>query len=257
MATSLTVRTKDGIEWYCEHQGHGPDLILVPSGEGDCASFTQVATLLANSFKVTTFDMPGMSRSTAPDAALHELSAYVLATQIVSLMDELSIDVATFYGCSSGGLVVLALAANYSGRVRSAIVHEVPLGKKLSAFTTMDDATIVDVCRRIFATEMVEDNEAWTALGPAYHARLDRNYVTWVRNYVDKVERTFSKAELNVRPVDWTVGALTPMGAFFENVTTASQAGIPIGLLPSRHFPQVTIPAVLAEHIRMAATKHL
>ena len=28
-----------GIEWYCEQRGDGPAVVLVPSGEGDCASF--------------------------------------------------------------------------------------------------------------------------------------------------------------------------------------------------------------------------
>jgi pimeloyl-ACP methyl ester carboxylesterase len=258
MAAISTVTTRDGIEWYCERQGDGPHLILVPSGEGDCASFAQTAAILASSFTVTTFDMPGMSRSSAPEAAMSDLTATILATQVVNLMDKLGINVATVYGCSSGGLVALALASKFSERVRSAIVHEVPLSKMLGkAFATMDDAATVDACRHIFATNMIEDKEPWIALGPDYHARLDRNYVTWVHKYVNRVERCFDKDELTKRPIDWTVGALSPTGAFFENVTTACQAGIPISLLPCRHFPQVTIPATLAEHIRSAATKHL
>jgi hypothetical protein len=28
----------DGIDWYCELQGNGPAVVLIPSGEGDCTS---------------------------------------------------------------------------------------------------------------------------------------------------------------------------------------------------------------------------
>jgi pimeloyl-ACP methyl ester carboxylesterase len=256
MATMSTVRTKDGVEWYCERQGQGPHLVLVPSGEGDCASFAKVAVLLAHSFAVTTFDMPGMSRSTAPEAAMADLTAAKLASQVISLLDELSIDIATFYGCSSGGLVILTLASVYPERVRSAIVHEVPLTKSLGALARLDDEAIVDTCRHIFV-EIVGDKDAWAALGPDYHARLDKNFVTWVRTYVDRVERSFTKKELTVSPIDWTIGALSPAGLFFDNVVAACHAGIPVGLLNSRHFPQVTIPDILAEHILTAATKYL
>ncbi|KAJ9652839.1 hypothetical protein H2198_007923 [Neophaeococcomyces mojaviensis] len=257
MATVLTVNTKSGIQWYCESQGQGPSLILVPSGEGDCSSFDKVAAQLADSFKVTTFDMPGMSRSTAPETAMNDLSANIIAGQVIELMDQLSIEIATFYGCSSGGLIVLALAANYPARVRSVIVHEVPLTKKLPPLEELSDEQIVEFCHHVFSTEMVEDKGAWAALGSEYHSRLDRNYITWARKYVNRVERDFSKGELTVRPVDWTVGALAPMGSFFENVVTACHAGIPVSLLPCRHFPQVTMPEALAKHIREKALSRM
>jgi pimeloyl-ACP methyl ester carboxylesterase len=257
MPAISTVRAKDGIEWYCERQGQGPHLVLLPSGEGDCASFAKVAALLAHSFTVTTFDMPGMSRSKAPEAAMANITATKLASQVVGLLDELSINIATVYGCSSGGLVALALASAHAERVRSAIVHEVPLAKRLGALTKLDDEAIVSFCRQIFEEQMVGNKDAWDALGPDYHARLDRNYMTWVRTYIDRVERSFTKEELRVSPIDWTIGALSPAGLFFDNVVLACQAGIPIGLLDCRHFPQVTIPDQLAEHILAAATKHL
>ena len=47
----------------------------------------------------------------------------------------------------------------------------------------------------------------------------------------------------------WTIGGLTPAARFFSNVVMAHGAGIQIGLLMCRHFPQVSIPGVLAHHI--------
>lgn len=249
--------TDDGINWYTETLGTGPDIILIPSGEGDCTSFTHTITLLSKTHTVTTFDMPGMSRSTAPPSALENLSASKLAAQILKLLDVLSIQQATFYGCSSGGLVALAMAADHPDRVRNVIVHEVPLAapEQIKQLKTLDDATIMAISRDMFASSMVEDEGRWKALGEEYHARLDKNCVTWVRHYVNQVERAFSKEELTRRPVTWTVGALTPTGMFFQNVVDGFRAGIEVGLLPSKHFPQVTIPEVLAGHIRAATEK--
>ena len=106
-----TIQTHDGIFWHCERRGTGPDLVLIPSGEGDCENFATVTSLLAPSSTVTTFDMPGMSRSTTPDSAMTDLTPSKLAAQILGLMDKLNIDKATFWGCSSGALAGLALAA--------------------------------------------------------------------------------------------------------------------------------------------------
>ncbi|KAH8812098.1 ZEN-JJM [Xylogone sp. PMI_703] len=252
MAKIIKVVTRDGIDWYCEQQGSGPDLLLIPSGEGDCESFAKVARILASSFTVTTFDMPGMSRTIAPASAFEDFSPKLLANQIVGLMDKLSIEVATVYGCSSGGAAALQLVANHSNRIRGAVVHEVPMDtmEKLIALPTLDDTEILRVCRETFRTVMNENFEAWDALGAEFHTRLDRNYITWARNYIGRISMQLTKKDLTQRPVIWTIGALNPAGMFFGNVITACQAGIPISLLPCKHFPQVSIPEALAEHIR-------
>ena len=253
------VGTIDGIRWHVERRGSGPEIVLIPSGEGDCENFAKVATALASSFSVTTFDMPGMSRTTAPESAMTDITASKLAAQVISLLDQLSVDSATFWGCSSGGLVALALAAEYPGRVRNVIVHEVPLNFPdfVQHFAAMDDAAVVSACRAMFSKAFCEDEEKWSALGSEYFQRLEKNYVVWVRKYVGRAERSFSKEELTKRPVRWTIGSLTPAGHFFQNVVDGYAAGIPVGLLPSKHFPQVTIPDSLAEHIKSATEEHL
>jgi hypothetical protein len=54
------------IDWYCELRGDGPSVVLMPSGEGDSASFQTVADVLSDEFTILTFDMPGFSRSGPP-----------------------------------------------------------------------------------------------------------------------------------------------------------------------------------------------
>lgn len=253
------VDTNDRISWHVERRGTGPDVVLIPSGEGDCESFAKTAAILATSFAVTTFDMPGMSRTTAPEAAMQDITTSKLAHQIIGLLNVLKIEKATFWGCSSGGLIALCLASQHTNRVRNTIIHEVPLasGPAINALKSLSDADIVSTCHTLFTTTLCEDPAKFEALGPTYNDRLKKNLVTWVRRYVNQVERGFSKEELRSRPVCWTIGALTPAGMFLQNVVVGVKAGIEVGSLECRHFPQITVPEALAEHIRRETVKYL
>lgn len=241
-----------GIDWYCERRGEGPPVVLVPSGEGDCASFERVATELAAEFTVLTFDTPGFSRSRVRDAA--DISALRLGQQIAGLVESLGLSPATFYGCSSGGIAVLDLAVHHPRLVRHAIVHEVAMARAaapLAALTALDDAAIVQSCAFAFGHLMNDDLAAWEALGAEYHARLAENYVTWVRRYVAHgLPPVHSPEDLAGKPITWTIGALSPAGMFFDNVVLAVRAGCAIDLLNCKHFPQVSAPGMLAEHLR-------
>src|SRR5262249_208567 len=154
-------------------------------GEGDCANFELVAQKLAAEFTVLTFDTPGFSRSSAP---AEEISALKLADQIAALVTSLGMAPAAFYGCSSGGLAVLDLVANHPGIVRNGIIHEAALvkdyglpemGERLRALNSLDDVAIVAACKDMFRNQMNADPRGWDSLGPEYHGRLEKNYVTW------------------------------------------------------------------------------
>jgi hypothetical protein len=49
------------------------------------------------------------------------------------------------------------------------------------------------------------------------------------------------------------IGAVTPAGVFFNDVTKACREGAGDWLLPYKDFPQVSIPEKLVVHIRSAA----
>ena len=254
----------DAINWYCEVQGGGPTIVLIPSGEGDCGSFDKVAGLLSAQFRVLTFDMPGFSRSSDPPN-FESYSISQAAREVAALVQSLELGPATFYGCSSGGQVAFRLAAQEPDLVRRAIVHEVapavnfqqpPSGgtppPTLSPDSTDED--IVLACKYRFRNVMNENGEAWDSLGEEYHHRLERNYVTWVRRYFGLPDlRMPTSEELQRRPVTWTIGGLTETAKFYNNVLAAHAAGIEVGLLMCKHFPQVSIPEVLADHISKAA----
>lgn len=244
-----------GIDWYCEQRGEGPPVVLVPSGEGDCAVFEQLATRLAKHFTVLTFDTPGFSRTHAP---VGEISMSKLGGQIACLVRSLGSYPATFYGSSSGGVAVLELVVRHADLVRHAVVHEVATpgaAPLVGDLARLDDAAIVERCRLLFAQMLNDDADAWEALGAEFHARLARNYVTWVRRYVEAPVPSYSPQDLAEKPVTWTIGGLTPAFAFIDNVVLAVQSGLSIRPLMCKHFPQVSEPEMLAAHIRESALR--
>lgn len=253
------------IDWYCEMQGRGPTVVLIPSGEGDCGSFAKVAALLASRFQVLTFDMPGFSRSSDPPR-FDRYTISQAASEIAALTHSLELGPATFYGCSSGGQIALRLAAEHPDIVRRAIVHEVAPGGGRVAVPRSDstpgpggltpgssDEQIIAVCKEMFRNGLNENPQAWDALGADYHKRLERDYLTWVRRYFPIPDmRIPTPDELRRRPVTWTIGGLTRAATFHWNVVAGHAAGIEVGLLMCMHFPQVSIPEALATHIARA-----
>lgn len=234
-------RRVESIDWYCEQRGRGPTIVLIPSGEGDCGSFDRVAALLSRDFTVLTFDMPGFSRSSDPlDFANYSMTR--AANEVAALVRTLGMAPATFYGCSSGGKIGLSLSVDHPDVVRNVTVHEVagvpsgesPVGDIVRKLANAGDEEIVRACKDLFRNQLNENAEAWDSLGEAFHARLERNYVTWVRRYVGHLGTAPTPEELRGRPVVWTIGALTYAGSVSGNVVLAQAAGLRVGLLRCR-----------------------
>lgn len=253
-----------GIRWYCELRGKGETIVLIPSGEGDCGSFSRVADLLATQYQVLTFDTPGFSRTSAPKH-FGSVSGDQTAQQIVALLKTLRIDRAVLYGCSSGGVFALSIAALHSECVKGVIVHEVAYAETradgpLSQLGMLSDKEIPSSLATLFREKLNSNPIAWDALGKDYHERLKANYVTWVRHYVapvggQKLVREYSPEELNRVPIAWTYGSLTEQSELIEfNHVLAEKANVPLETLPCKHFPQVEIPEALADHIKNQLT---
>lgn len=266
MRTRSTLKDKNGINWYYEQEGSGPHVVLIPDGWGECQMMDKPMSLIAaQGFTVTTFDMPGFSRSSdAPPETYQDVTAQKLASYVISILDELHIDYATFWGCSSGGATVLALAADYPERMRNGLPHEVPTAanpkENLNALAKMEDEAIVkimegEMLKHIFGADLA----AWHALGEEAHVRLRKAYPRWARGYPLTLPPSAPTGEedLKKRPLDWTVGADTATQSFIDNIITAAKAGIPIGTIPGMHFPYVSHPEALAKHIVDTTRKYL
>lgn len=225
--------------------------------------FDKSMSMIANSgFTVTTFDGPGMSRSSdSPPETYQNITAQKLACYTISLLDELKIEEAAFWGSSAGGATVLALVADYPERVRNGLPHEVPtiLHAHLAEAVKWDDDTIAKQVGSIPIKMGLVSPEAWEALGEECHARLTKNYVRWVRGYPLSLPGSVSTShdDLLKRPMDWTVGFMTPIGAFVDNVITATKAGISFTTLPGSHFPYVCHPEEFSQYVIEKCQKYV
>lgn len=265
MPTSSTVTTADGISWHVEQSGSsGPHVVLIPDGMGDCQMFSRPAPLIAAAgFRVTTFDMPGISRSaSSPPEAYQQVTGQKLASYVIGLLDALGIrEPCSFWGSSSGGATVLALAAAYPDRVRNGMPHEVPtfLPESMARALALDDETVAATTADLPVRIGMITREAWDGLGEEVHARLRGNYVRWMRGYPPTLPVAVSAegADLRRRPLDWSVGGESPAAAFVDNVVTATRVGVPFRTIPGGHFPYVCHPGEFAEYVVETCRKYV
>lgn len=103
---------------YTDH-GAGPALVLI-AGLGGLGSFwDSLATELARSYRVLSFDHPGVGLSPAHEAAP---TIGGIAAAVAGLLDRLGIERAHVIGHSTGGLVTQALALDYPHRVDRIVI---------------------------------------------------------------------------------------------------------------------------------------
>jgi pimeloyl-ACP methyl ester carboxylesterase len=258
------------IDFYCELRGSGPSVVLVPSGEGDCGSFAQVADALANEFTVFTLDMRGCSRSGWPPTR-KPFTSQDLASDVAGLIKSLGLAPATIYGCSSGGQTVLSIGVYFPEIVRNLMVHEAALHND----SPSSEATLQIMKEQIdqlvkktgsknaavgmFVKAAVANDEAWENLGSEYHKRVSKNGAVWLDYYVGTADqRSYTVEELsNMPPLVFSVGLLSQAWCVEANLITARRGNAEVVWLPSGHFPQVSIPELLTNHIRKHAKKYL
>jgi pimeloyl-ACP methyl ester carboxylesterase len=109
----------NGLQLYWESYGEGPPLVLLHGGMLTIElNFATLIPTLAGSHRVIGVEQQGHGRTGTID---REITYRNLASDVVALLDQLSIDRATVVGHSMGGGVAWELAVSHPDRV-SAIV---------------------------------------------------------------------------------------------------------------------------------------
>ncbi|MDG5787369.1 alpha/beta hydrolase [Evansella sp. AB-P1] len=104
---------------YYEVAGNGPPIVFIhPPGMGH-VTFRGEKDGLQSQFTVITVDLRGNGRSGTDD---RELSMYIVAEDVVRVLDECGIQQAYICGYSNGGSVVQELAISFPDRIKGIVL---------------------------------------------------------------------------------------------------------------------------------------
>jgi pimeloyl-ACP methyl ester carboxylesterase len=113
----------NGTQLHYEVRGEGTPLLLIMGATGDGGAFEELADLLAEEFRVVTYDRRANGRS-APPSGWDTTSPEEQADDAAGLLEALGLAPAAVFGTSSGGIFALATLLRHPQAVRAAVLHE-------------------------------------------------------------------------------------------------------------------------------------
>ncbi len=115
----------EGADIYCEHRGKGPSLLLIHGAMEDAGFYSSAGDILADRFKVVTYDRRCNSRSSGDRSA--DISIAQQARDAASIIETIGDGKAIVVGRSGGAVIGLELAATRPELIDSLIFHEPPV----------------------------------------------------------------------------------------------------------------------------------
>jgi pimeloyl-ACP methyl ester carboxylesterase len=119
----------EGDEIFYEVRGQGQPLLMISGGGGDAGFFSFVADILADEYKVITYDRRGNSRSTGRDPRNFEISQQ--SRDAVAVLRAVGETAAFIFGNSGGAVIALDMAKTQPQAIKAAVVHEPPVVRVL------------------------------------------------------------------------------------------------------------------------------
>src|SRR5437763_13729281 len=98
----------EGDQLYYEVRGEGAPLLMIPGGGGDGRVYTLAAEILANDYKVITYDRRGNARSSGKAPQNFEVSQQ--SRDAVVVLQAAGESSAHVFGNSSGAIIALDMA---------------------------------------------------------------------------------------------------------------------------------------------------
>ena len=117
----------EGDELYYEVRGQGQPLLMIPPAGGDGWQYSYVADILADEYKVITFDRRANGRSTMNFPQNFEISQQ--SRDAVAVLHAVGETSAFVVGNSSGAVIALDMAKTQPQAIQAVIVHEAPLAR--------------------------------------------------------------------------------------------------------------------------------
>ena len=129
MNTPVEVRagrvTTEGDDLYYEVRGQGKPLRMIPPGGGDGWHYSRVAEILADEYKVITFDRRANARSTMNYPQNFEISQQ--SRDAVAVLHAVGEESAAVFGNSSAAVIALDMAKTQPRAVKAVVAHEGPM----------------------------------------------------------------------------------------------------------------------------------
>jgi 3-oxoadipate enol-lactonase len=110
---------RNGAEIYYEEQGQGEPLLLIMGLAGHLMQWIFQVPVLAQRFRVITFDNRGAGRTKTPPG---EFTIRQMADDAAALLDHLGIERAHVVGWSMGGMIAQELTLNYPQKVNRLVL---------------------------------------------------------------------------------------------------------------------------------------
>lgn len=119
--------TTEGDSLFYEVRGSGKPLLLIPPAAGDGWHYSFVADILADEYRVITFDRRANARSTMNQPQNFEISQQ--SRDAVAVLRAVGETSAFVLGSSSGAVIALDMAKTQPQAVRAVVAHEPPLAR--------------------------------------------------------------------------------------------------------------------------------
>jgi len=114
-----------GARLYYQRRGTGPLLVMIGSPM-DSTGFAGLASALASTYTVVTYDPRGIGHSSRQDTG-QDVTPGQQADDVHRLLSALGGDPAYVFGSSGGAVVGLALVTAHARQVRTLVAHEPPV----------------------------------------------------------------------------------------------------------------------------------
>jgi pimeloyl-ACP methyl ester carboxylesterase len=121
--------TTEGDSLYYEVRGQGQPLLMIPPAGGDGWQYSFVADILADEYKVITYDRRANGRSTMNSPQNFEISQQ--SRDAVAVLRAAGETSAFVFGNSSAAVIALDMAKTQPQALRAAVAHEAPLPRLL------------------------------------------------------------------------------------------------------------------------------
>lgn len=125
--------TTEGDDLFYEVRGQGQPLLMIAPGGGDGWQYSYVADILADGYKVITYDRRANARSSMNNPQNFEISQQ--SRDAVAVLHAAGESSAFVFGNSSGAVIALDLAKTQPEAVWAVVAHEPPLPRLLADAT--------------------------------------------------------------------------------------------------------------------------